>query len=86
MHVPRAPSATLSRSERDKVFLEIHIQNTTSEPMSFERILLDPAPGWSVDTSSFAPSQDKLFTGPNALMQPQDARQYVYVLSPVVES
>ncbi|VDC06697.1 unnamed protein product [Peniophora sp. CBMAI 1063] len=89
VHVPRAPSATLSRAQRDKVFLEIHIQNTTPEPMSFERILLDPAPGWSLDSSpssSFAPTQDKLFSGANALMQPQDARQYVYVLSPLEES
>lgn len=54
--------------------------------MSFERIFLDPAPGWTVDESDFGPVQERLFSGVNALMQPQDARQYVYVLNPVEES
>ncbi|KAI0316792.1 hypothetical protein OF83DRAFT_1059760 [Amylostereum chailletii] len=91
VHVPRSPSANLSRTEREKVFLEIHIQNLTPEPMWFERMVLDPAPGWEVQdanqlassksSSSDETSSQSLFSGSMAMMQPQDARQYIYILT-----
>ncbi|KAI9446628.1 DUF974-domain-containing protein [Lactarius indigo] len=82
VHVPRSPSAQLSAKERTKVFLEVHIQNLTSEPMWFEHIVFEPAPEWDVqDTNLFPDGQRTLFSGPMAMMQPQDIRQYIYVLS-----
>ncbi|KAH9180375.1 DUF974-domain-containing protein [Lactarius sanguifluus] len=76
VHVPRSPSAQLSAKERTKVFLEVHIQNLTSEPMWFERIVFEPAPEWDVqDTNLLPDGQRTLFSGPMAMMQPQDTRQ-----------
>jgi len=80
--VPRSPSALLSAEERTKVFLEVHIQNLTSEPMWFERMIFEPAPGWRVQDANLLPdSQESLFSGAMAMMQPQDTRQYVYILN-----
>lgn len=82
VHVPRSPSAQLSSKERTKVFLEVHIQNLTSEPMWFERIVFEPAPGWDVQDINLLPDgQRTLFSGSMAMMQPQDTRQYIHVLS-----
>lgn len=82
VHVPRSPSAQLSAKERTKVFLEVHIQNLTPEPMWFERIMFEPALGWDVQDVNLLPDgQHTLFSGPMAMMQPQDTRQYLYVLN-----
>ncbi|THH15608.1 hypothetical protein EW146_g4900 [Bondarzewia mesenterica] len=77
VHVPRSPSALMSRSEREKVFLEVHIQNLTQEPMWFERMLFEPVQDADVKEG------DSLFSGSMAMMQPQDARQYLYILSAI---
>lgn len=87
VHTPRSPSALLSRSEREKTFLEVHIQNLTQEPMWFERMLFEPAQGWQVEDANVLPITENetgtqsLFTGSQALMQPQDIRQYMYILA-----
>lgn len=74
MHLPRSPSALLSLTERDKIFLEIHIQNLTQNPIQFESMGFEAAENWNLDTSH---SQE-----PMTLMQPQDIRQYLYILIP----
>ncbi len=80
--MPRSPSALLSTEERSKVFLEVHIQNLTSDPMWFERIILEPAPGWNIQDANVLPdSQRSLFSDAMAMMQPQDMRQYIYILT-----
>ncbi|KIK18317.1 hypothetical protein PISMIDRAFT_632210 [Pisolithus microcarpus 441] len=89
VHLPRSPLALLDPVEREKVFLEVHIQNTTQEPMWFERIDFDCAEGWTATdmnqvrsgTNDSAESTP-LFSGSVALMQPQATRQYIYVLLP----
>jgi trafficking protein particle complex subunit 13 len=84
VHVPRSPSALLSLEERTKVFLEVHIQNLISEPMWFERMVFEPAPGWHVQDANLLPdSKVSLFSGTMALMQPQDTRQYIYILNEI---
>ncbi|EJD02114.1 DUF974-domain-containing protein [Fomitiporia mediterranea MF3/22] len=94
VHVPKSPTALLSRSERDKVFLEVHIQNLTQAPMWFEKIRLEAVEGWDVvdanaisppfDLSSTADAENEksIFSGSMALMPPHDMRQYVYILTP----
>ncbi|KAI5983765.1 DUF974-domain-containing protein [Pisolithus albus] len=89
VHLPRSPSALLDPVEREKVFLEVHIQNTTQEPMWFERIDFDCAEGWTAtDMNKVRSGTDDsaestpLFSGSVALMQPQATRQYIYVLLP----
>lgn len=89
VHLPRSPSALLDPVEREKVFLEVHIQNTTQEPMWFERIDFDCAEGWTAtDMNKVRSGTDNsaestpLFSGSVALMQPQATRQYIYVLLP----
>jgi len=74
----------LSAEERTKVFLEVHIQNLASEPMWFERMIFEPAPGWRVQDANLLPgSQESLFSGTMAMIQTQDTRQYVYVLDEI---
>ena len=88
VHLPRSPTALLSNEQREKVFLEVHIQNLTQDAMWLERIQFECVDGWQAqdangleDTS--AGSEKSLFTGSTALMQPQDVRQYIYILLPV---
>jgi hypothetical protein len=92
VHAPKSPSALLHPLERDKVFLEVHIQNMTQETMWFDRMEFECAEGWRAfdanrlpgpsspddDTQSLQP----LFSGSMALMQPRAVRQYIYILSP----
>jgi hypothetical protein len=71
-------------SEREKVFLEVHIQNITQDAMWFERMGFECAEGWSVVDVNMT-DDDKnqsLFSGSMALMQPQAIRQYIYILTP----
>ncbi|GLB35170.1 putative protein of unknown function (DUF974) [Lyophyllum shimeji] len=86
VHTPKSPSALLSPAQRDKVFLEVHIQNLTQDPMHFERMQFDCAEGWTVEDTNVIDVGDEnprlLFSGAQALMQPQDVRQYVYILLP----
>lgn len=86
VHLPRSPSALLSRSEREKVFLEVHIQNLTQDALWFQRIGFECADGWNVEdiNATTGDSGVGLFTGDNGLMQPQDMRQYIYILAPKV--
>ncbi|SJL04430.1 uncharacterized protein ARMOST_07796 [Armillaria ostoyae] len=86
VHVPRSPSALTNLDERDKVFLEVHIQNLTQEPIWFERMRFECADGWDVkDANNLITDGDgekSIFTGTTALMSPQDMRQYIYILDP----
>lgn len=88
----------MSKTEREKVFLEVHVQNLTSEPLCFERMKLDCVEGWSVEdanlpsTTSEENIQDSalsaltVFSGSMGIMQPQDTRQYLFILSPKPEA
>ncbi|KAG1774257.1 DUF974-domain-containing protein [Suillus placidus] len=84
VHTPRSPSALMTSSEREKVFLEVHIQNITQDAMWFERMEFECAEGWSVvDANTTNDDKDqRLFSGSVALMQPQAIRQYIYILTP----
>ncbi|TFK55011.1 DUF974-domain-containing protein [Heliocybe sulcata] len=87
VHTPRSPTALLSREERERVFLEVHIQNMTQEALWFERIYFECSEGWTAYDTSTIPSkssehQETVFDGSSALMQPQDMRQYIYILTP----
>ncbi|KAJ3865945.1 DUF974-domain-containing protein [Lentinula novae-zelandiae] len=85
VHAPRSPSALMVPSERDKVFLEVHIQNLTLESIWFERMHFEAAEGWDARDANLVNvngEQQSLYMGSTALMQPQDMRQYIYILSP----
>ena len=66
------------------MFLEVHIQNLTQDALWFQRIGFECADGWTVEdiNTTGVGSQDGLFLDDNALMQPQDMRQYIYILAP----
>ncbi|KAG2061292.1 DUF974-domain-containing protein [Suillus hirtellus] len=88
VHTPRSPSALMISSEREKIFLEVHIQNLTQDTMWFERMEFECAEGWSViDANTTDDDKDRrLFSGLMALMQPQAIRQYIYILTPTSSS
>ena len=70
------------------MFLEVHIQNLTQDAMWLERMQFECVDGWQVqDANSLenpvSGSKEPLFSGSTALMQPQDVRQYIYILLPV---
>ncbi|KAG9054839.1 hypothetical protein FS842_003990 [Serendipita sp. 407] len=87
VHLPKSPTALLCRSERAKVFLEVHIQNLTQSPMWFERLDFRPVDGWtSTEQNTFNDTgvlidRNPIY-GPGAMVQPQDTFQYVYTLIP----
>lgn len=89
-HIPKSPSMLMDRKEREKIFLEVHVQNLTSEPMSFERLEFKPVDGWNVEDGNLfnrmvqTTHEGKEKLGPRSLIQPQDTYQYVYVLVPTV--
>ncbi|KAF9459348.1 hypothetical protein BDZ94DRAFT_1291642 [Collybia nuda] len=84
VHTPRSPTALMLPAERDKIFLEVHIQNLTQESIHFERMKFECVEGWEVIDTNFDAMNElvSLFSGSTALMQPQDTRQYIYILSP----
>jgi len=82
VHTPRSPSALLSSWEREKVFLELHVQNLTQETMWLSKIEFECTETWTSHDSNGRTNGLSIFSGSMALMQPQDLRQYVYVLSP----
>ena len=89
VHSVKSPTALLSPSEREKVFLEVHIQNLTQAAICFERMRLECTDAWeAVDGNIVSGGEGKgetsIFSGAMALMQPQDMRQYVYILTPKV--
>ncbi|THH04821.1 hypothetical protein EW145_g5244 [Phellinidium pouzarii] len=89
VHVPRSPTALLSRTERDKIFLEVHIQNLTQGPLWFEKIRLEAVDGWDVvDINDFTngPEANSNKKSNMALMYAQDMRQYIYIMTPKVSS
>ena len=71
------------------MFLEVHIQNLTQDAMWLERMQFECVDGWQVQDANIlentaSGSKEYLFSGSTALMQPQDVRQYIYILSPKV--
>ncbi|KAF5330520.1 hypothetical protein D9619_005683 [Psilocybe cf. subviscida] len=85
VHAPKSATALLCPPEREKIFLEVHIQNLTQDTLTFERMRLECTDGWTATDVNMIPSGDteeSIFSGAMAVMQPQDMRQYVYVLQP----
>ncbi|KAF8906051.1 hypothetical protein CPB84DRAFT_1745251 [Gymnopilus junonius] len=86
VHSPKSPSALLSPLEREKTFLEVHIQNLTQDAIVFERMRLECTDGWKAIDGNIINDENgnetSIFNGSTALMQPQDMRQYVYTLVP----
>lgn len=79
----------LSPSEREKVFLEVHIQNLTPDALWLQRMRFECVDGWSAQDANQTKNiedvdNSSLFTADMALIQPQDTRQYVYILSPKI--
>ena len=90
MHTPRSPSALLSEAEREKVFLEVHIQNLTQGPLWFEKIRLEAVEGWDVIdiNTRGSPEEDdgamgKFFDDMTSIAS-QEMRQYIYIMTPKV--
>ncbi|KAJ3533720.1 hypothetical protein NM688_g7242 [Phlebia brevispora] len=82
INVPRSPTALLSPTEREKVFLEVHIQNLTSEALWLQKMRFECVDGWQAVDANFLKAADNtddatLFTHGMALIHPQDMRQYV---------
>lgn len=82
----RSPTALLTPKEREKIFLEVHIQNVTQETIHFERLSFEPTEEWQVQDPNVTPDNQSIFSGPLALVNPQDIRQYIFILSPTSTS
>lgn len=59
------------------MFLEVHIQNLTQKPMTFQRVLFECVDGWTVEDVN-----EGLYVGTAATVPAQEVRQYLYVLTP----
>ncbi|CAA7267990.1 unnamed protein product [Cyclocybe aegerita] len=87
IHSPKSPSALLSPVDREKIFLEVHIQNLTQDAIRFERMRLECTENWEAIDANIISSggfEKSIFSDTTTLMQPQDMRQYVYILTPKV--
>jgi len=62
------------------------VQNLTQNPIWFEKMVFDCTESWTVEDVNFLQPGVNIFSDSNALMQPQDMRQYMYVLRPVSPS
>ncbi|PPQ63169.1 hypothetical protein CVT24_005714 [Panaeolus cyanescens] len=83
VHASKSPSAMLSAGEREKVFLEVHIQNLTQDSICFERMRLECTDEWEAKDANILDDEGaSIFSGSMALMHPQDMRQYIYILTP----
>lgn len=86
VHTPKSPSALLSPLEKEKIFLEVHIQNLTQDAICFERMRLECTDNWAVIDGNNLTDENEthksMFSESMALMQPQDMRQYIYILTP----
>ncbi|KAI5475043.1 molecular chaperone HtpG [Pseudohyphozyma bogoriensis] len=91
---PSTASSYLSPTERQKVFLEVQVQNQGQAALWFEKMRFDPIPGWTVEDVNNASTTNedgkenvvKLFEGTSALLPPTAVRQYLYVLSQPVSA
>lgn len=54
--------------------------------MHFERLSFEPTEEWQVQDPNFTSDDQSVFSGPLALINPQDVRQYIFILSPVSTS
>lgn len=50
--------------------------------MCFEKMNFESEDGWNVDDTNDADDRESVFSGSLALLQPQDMRQYIYILTP----
>jgi len=73
-------------TEREKIFLEVHIQNATQETMHFEQLSFEPTDEWQVQDPNIMDGKQSVFSGSIALMNPQDVRQYIFILFPTSTS
>jgi len=73
-------------TEREKIFLEVHIQNMTQETMHFEQLSFEPTDEWQVQDPNIMDDKQSVFSGSIALMNPQDVRQYIFILFPTLTS
>lgn len=71
-HLPTSPNVQLTAFERERVYLEVHVQNVTNEPIRFDSIALVPVPQVAV-VDAQAESTELL---------PGNIRQHLFVLEP----
>lgn len=92
-HLPSAVNALFSPTIRERVYLEVVIQNIIHTPIAFTSIDFLPVPGITVveappSASYQAEDTDQkstvlsTFEGPAELLQPGNTRQLLYVLAP----
>ncbi|KAJ9094426.1 hypothetical protein QFC21_005965 [Naganishia friedmannii] len=92
-HLPSAVNALFSPTVRERVYLEVVIQNIINTPIAFTSINFLPVPGITVveapPSTSYQVEDDErkstllsTFEGPAELLQPGNTRQLLYVLAP----
>jgi hypothetical protein len=88
VHTARSPTASHCLEERDKLFLEVHVQNQTNFGLWFESFEFQPEPEFvATDASAEAERASPIPITPEmrhatSILQPKDIRQMVYILTP----
>ena len=92
-HLPSAVNALFRPDMRERIYLEVVIQNINHTPVSFTSINFLPVPGIKVVEAPASNSQEEdgssqisvrltLFNGAAEMLQPGNTRQLLYVLAP----
>ncbi|WVF71657.1 hypothetical protein IAT40_006465 [Kwoniella sp. CBS 6097] len=89
IQTPSHPNTALSREKREDVYLEVLMQNVSSEGMNLSNVFLEAVQGLKSQsiTRDNKPSKPNSAENPekeqqNETLLPNDTRQYLFVLSP----
>jgi hypothetical protein len=80
---PLAVKTKVNSGSDGKIFLEIQVQNITQSLMTLEKFVFQPADPFSVVSLAETETENVFEDG---FLNPEDTRQYLYVLTPTGES
>lgn len=78
---PLAVKTKVNSRVDGRVFLEVQVQNITTEAMSLDRLIMEPVSPFRVADLNTLGDDEPIF-GETEFLQPQDIRQYLYLLTP----
>lgn len=78
---PLAVKTKINQISEGRILLEAQVQNITQSPMLMERMNLDPNSTFHCQDLTITSNDDNVF-GDFSHIQPQDIRQYLFLLSP----
>lgn len=85
VHIPYSPTASLSPTDRNLLFLELHVQNTSPLPITFSDLKFEPAEGLTFRSMNSTQGIDgpgiwEDESGQGPVLLPRDVRQICWIV------